>query len=172
MFVHRWLNLNKSWRGWRFIIWHTVHHTSSSPSFPPHSWAKCRLNKQHAETKRYRIIHVFIQGKDLSQRNLATSHKNNPGWVKRKEIKFLPSSEFDVKCSASTNWDDYWATAKMNKTPGGIQRNCSHQLGSRHANIFVWSHQAPKSSDQEWVSESSLPRGAQIIGDCASWRRM
>lgn len=44
----------------------------------------------------------------------------------------------------------------MSESPGASQRNCSHRFVSRYSNIFVWSHQAPKNSEQEWVSQTSL----------------
>jgi len=32
MFAFRWLHFNRSWKGWRIIMWQPIYHTSSSPS--------------------------------------------------------------------------------------------------------------------------------------------
>lgn len=100
---------------------------------------------------------------DLSWCNLATSHKNKPGWVRRKEIKFHPP--LGSMLNALHQETGMMAEPKLNKSPGGIQRNCSHPLVSHHSCIFVWSHQAAGSSMQERDSESSQ-WGAGAIWDC------
>lgn len=72
-------------------MWHTVPHTSSSPSVPPHLWAKCHLNKHKFNTHRQRLIGQCMFSFKGKIGHSAIAHKNNnPGWVKRKEIKFYP----------------------------------------------------------------------------------
>lgn len=149
MFVPRWLNLNRSWRGWRFIIWHTVHHTSSSPSFLPRSWAKSHLNKYKNNTQRQKDKSCFH-----SRTWFVTvqSLPHHPGWVKWKEIKLYPPLGLMVNALHHPTATDDWDAAQWEWPQEASTETVVINLSLITLNIFVWSHQASK--NPEHVSQS------------------
>lgn len=121
---------------------------------------------QHADTKRDWLIHVFIQGKDLSQCDLASSYKNNTGWVRGKEMRFcLP---LGLLVNALHHQRGMMTEPQTNER-GDPRRNCSHQFLSHLSNIFVWCDQPSENSEREWVIQWSLGYEEQKSVETHGW---
>lgn len=124
------------------------------------------------EGKKRSIIHVFFQGEDFSQYNLATSHKHNTGWVKRKETTFY--TPLGLMVNALHQQTGMMTVPQlMSETSGGHPKELKSSICLSALPIFlsgVIKHPRIQSRSES-VSHHSDMRNS-LSGDSASWWRI